>query len=180
MYFVLQGGNSAAAPSPNSTPPLPSSIPVSQQSVPLYRQTYPPNFYPYGHYLSPYYMPPIHQFLGHNGFPPQPSAGNIFLPPPPAAAAAGVKFPLPHFKTGVNAGNPTQYSIQSGGSFINTPGGYAPGSAVTSGSSVGNEDLGASQLKENHIYTTGQLVGLHSVSLIEVLIPLHANKASSY
>ncbi|VVA18787.1 PREDICTED: GBF-interacting [Prunus dulcis] len=151
------GGNSAAAPSPNSTPPLPSSIPVSQQSVPLYRQTYPPNFYPYGHYLSPYYMPPIHQFLGHNGFPPQPSAGNVFLPPPPAAAAAGVKFPLPHFKTGVNAGNPTQYSIQSGGSFINTPGGYAPGSAVTSGSSVGNEDLGASQLKENHIYTTGQL-----------------------
>lgn len=120
-------------------------------------------------------MPAIHQFLGHNGFPPQPSAGNVYLPPPPpppsAPTATGVKYSLPHFKAGANGGNPTQYGIQSGGPFINTPGGYAPVSTVTSGSSVGNEDLGASQMKENHIYTTGQLVGLDSIPLIEVLFP---------
>lgn len=102
--------------------------------------------------------PPMHQFLGHNGFPPQPSSGNVFLPPA-AAAAAGVKFSLPQFKPGTNAGNPTHIGIQSGGSFVTAPIGYAPGTAVTSGSSMGNEDLVASQLKENQIYTTGQLVG---------------------
>ncbi|KAM1204815.1 hypothetical protein EV1_005811 [Malus domestica] len=161
--FVVD--NPAAVPSPNSTPPLPSSAAVSQQSIPMYRQTYPPNFYPYGHYLSPYYMPHMQQFLSHNGgFPPQPSTGNVFLPlPPPGAAASGVKYSLPHLKPGANAGNPTQYSFQSGGPFITTAGGYVPGPTVTSGSSVGNEDHGASQLKENHIYTTGQLTESSSV-----------------
>ncbi|XP_024156234.1 GBF-interacting protein 1-like [Rosa chinensis] len=146
------GGNSVGVPSPNTTPPLPSSIAASPQ-IPVFRHAYPANYFPYG-YLPPYYLPPMHQFLSPNGFPPQPSA---YLPPT-APAAAGIKYPPPQFKAGSNAGNPPQYNIQSGGSFITTPAGYAPGSAVTSGSSVGNtEDLGASQSKESHIYTTGQL-----------------------
>ena len=112
--------------------------------------------------MPPYYLPPMHQFLSPNGYPPQPSA---YLPPT-APAAAGIKYP-PQFKAGSNAANPAQYNIQSGGSFITIPTGYAPGPAVTSGSSTGNtDDLGASQLKESHIYTTGQLVGFHSLSLI--------------
>lgn len=126
---------------------------MSPQSVPVFRQTYPPNFFPYGQYLSPIYMPPMHQFLGHNGFPPQPSTGNVYLPPAPA----GVKFSLPQFKPGNNAGNPTHIGIQPAGSFITAPVGYAQ--PVTSASSMGNEDLVASHLKENQIYTTGQLVG---------------------
>lgn len=137
----------------NPSPPLPSSIAMSPQSVPVFRQTYPPNFFPYGQYLSPIYMPPMHQFLGHNGFPPQPSTGNVYLPPAPA----GVKFSLPQFKPGNNAGNPTHIGIQPAGSFITAPVGYAQ--PVTSASSMGNEDLVASHLKENQIYTTGQLVG---------------------
>lgn len=132
---------------------------MTPQSLPLFRQTY-PNYFPYGQYIPPFYMPPpMHQFLSHNGFSPQPSTGNVFLPPA-AAAAAGVKFSLPQFKPGSNAGNPAHIGIQSGGSFITGPVGYAPGTAVTSGSSMGNEDLVASQLKENQIYTTGQLVSL--------------------
>ncbi|KAM2056340.1 hypothetical protein ACFX16_029159 [Malus domestica] len=152
------GGNPATVPSPNSTPPLPSAAAVSQQSIPMYRQTYPPNFYPYGHYLPPYYMPHMQQFLSHNGGFAQPSTGNVFLPqpPPPGAAASGVKYSLSHLKPGTNAGHPTQYSFQSGGPFITTAGSYASGPTVSSGNSVGNEDHGASQLKENHIYTTGQ------------------------
>lgn len=128
---------------------------VSPQTVPVFRQTYPPNFFPYGHYMPPFYMPPVHQFLSHNGFPPQPSTGNVYLPP----AAAGVKFSLPPFKPGSNAGNPTHIGIQPAGSFISAPVGYAQ--PVSSGSSMGNEDLVASHLKENQIYTTGQLVSFH-------------------
>ncbi|PON40128.1 GBF-interacting protein [Parasponia andersonii] len=144
-------GNSLAPSSTNPVPPIPSSIAVSQQSVPVFRQTYPPNFFPYGQYISPFYMPPVHQFLSHNGFPPQPSSGNVYLPPP----AAGVKFSLPQFKPGSNAGNPTHIGMQPAGSFITAPVGYAQ--PVSSASSVGNEDLVASHLKENQIYTTGQL-----------------------
>ncbi|XP_050370882.1 GBF-interacting protein 1-like [Argentina anserina] len=146
------GGNSVGVPSPNTTPPLPSSIAATPQ-IPVFRHAYPANYFPYG-YMPPYYLPPMHQFLSPNGYPPQASA---YLPPT-APAAAGIKFPPPQLKAGSNAANPAQYNIQSGGSFITTPTGYAPGPAVTSGSSVGNtEDLGASQMKGSHIYTTGQL-----------------------
>jgi hypothetical protein len=37
--------------------------------------------------------------------------------------------------------------------------GFNPGPAVSSGSSAGNDDLSAFQLKERNIYTTGSLVG---------------------
>ncbi|KAK7386019.1 hypothetical protein VNO78_32064 [Psophocarpus tetragonolobus] len=142
---------SSQAVSPSPTPPLQSSIPVSPQSVSIFRPPYPTNFFPYGHYYPPIYVSPIHQFLSHNGFPQQPSAGNMYLP-----AAAGIKFPLPQFKAGANTGNTTHIGIPSG-SFITPPVGYAPGQTVNTGSSTGNEDLAVSQLKENQIYTTGQL-----------------------
>ncbi|KAK7371899.1 hypothetical protein VNO80_05266 [Phaseolus coccineus] len=145
----VSAGSPGVSPSP--TPPLQSSIPVSPQSVSIFRPPYPTNFFPYGHYYPPIYVSPIHQFLSHNGFPQQPSAGNMYLP-----AAAGIKFPLPQYKAGANTGNAAHIGIPSG-SFITPPVGYAPGQTVSTGSSTGNEDLSVSQLKENQIYTTGQL-----------------------
>lgn len=150
---ILQNASSQAV-SPSPTPPLQSSIPVSPQSVSIFRPPYPANFFPYGHYYPPIYVSPIHQFLSHNGFPQQPSAGNMYLP-----TAAGMKFPLPQFKAGANTGNAAHLGIPSG-SFIPPPVGYAPSPTVNTGSSTGSEDLVVSQLKENQIYTTGQLVGL--------------------
>ncbi|XP_062078949.1 GBF-interacting protein 1-like [Humulus lupulus] len=151
----LANGNSVTSSTANSVTPVPSSIAVTPQPVPVFRQTYPPNFFPYGQYISPYYMPPMHQYLSHNGFPPQPANGNIYLPPPPPPSAAGVKYSLPQYKPGNNAGNPTHIGIQPAGSYITAPVGYAQ--PVSSGSSMGNEDLAASHMKENQIYTTGQL-----------------------
>ena len=106
----------------------------------------------------------MHQYLGHNGFPQQPSTGNVYLTQA-SVPAAGVKSSLPQLKPGANAGNPNHIGLPFAGSFIAPPVGYNPGSAVTSGSSTGIEDLASSQLKENHIYTTGQLVGFLSFFL---------------
>ncbi|KAL2316631.1 hypothetical protein Fmac_030507 [Flemingia macrophylla] len=143
---------SSQAVSPSPTPPLQSSIPMSPQSVSIFRPPpYPANFFPYSHYYPPIYVSPIHQFLSHNGFPQQPSAGNMYLP-----AAAGIKFPLPQFKAGANTGNAAHIGIPSG-SFIAPPVGYVPSPTVNTGSSNGNDDLAVSLLKENQIYTTGQL-----------------------
>lgn len=146
-------GNTPALSSRSPTPPIQSSVPP--QSVPVLRQPYPANFIPYGHYYHPFYMPPIHQYLSHNGFPQQPSTGNVYLTPAPNASATGVKSSLPQLKPGANAGNPAHIGIF--GSSFAPPVGHNPGSAVTSGSSTGIEDLSSSQMKENHVYTTGQL-----------------------
>ena len=104
-------------------------------------------------------MHPMHQFLNPTGLPQQLSTGNVYMPP--GAAALGVKFPLPQFKPGTNSGNPAHLTIPSGyGPLASPPVGFnlsVP--SVTSGSSASKEDLAASQLKENHIYTTGSLVG---------------------
>ncbi|KAG6685975.1 hypothetical protein I3842_12G138800 [Carya illinoinensis] len=127
--------NSPALSSRTPTPPLQSS--VIPQSVPVLRQPYPHNFIPYGHYYHPFYMPHLPQYLSHIGFPQQPSTGNVYLTPAPAAHA-GVKSSLPQLKPEANA-------------------------AVTSGSSAGIEDLATSQLKENHIYTTGPLSEVSAV-----------------
>ncbi|CAK8539076.1 unnamed protein product [Lathyrus sativus] len=145
---------SSQAVSPSPTPPLQSNIPVSPQAVSYFRPPYPANFFPYGPYYPPIYLSPMHQFLSHNGFPQQPSAGNMYLPT--ATAAAGVKFPLPQFKAAANTGNMSHIGIPSG-SLMSPPVGYAPTPTVNTGSSAGNENLAVSQLKENQIYTTGQL-----------------------
>ncbi|XWS11386.1 hypothetical protein CRYUN_Cryun38cG0079400 [Craigia yunnanensis] len=152
----VASGNSPA-PSGSSTPPVQSSVAAAPQAVHLFRQPFPPNYFPYPQYLPPFYMHAMHQFLNPTALPQQPSTGNIYMPP--GAAAPGVKFPLPQFKPGTNAGNPAHLTISSGyGPLASSPIGFnLSGPSVTSGSSASKEDLAASQLKENHIYTTGSL-----------------------
>ncbi|KAI9079107.1 hypothetical protein K1719_038946 [Acacia pycnantha] len=181
------GGNVTVLPAPNSQSPqeggvlttagptplvtqaaglMQSSIPVTQQPVPVFRQPsgvhishYPPNYIPYGHYFSPFYVPPpaIHQFLGNGAFPPQPQASPVY-PPPPAAAAAGMKYPLPQqYKPGTNVTNPAHIVLPSAyGAYGSSPVGYNPSSTGTAGNSNSNEDLGPSQFKESNVYISGQ------------------------
>ncbi|KAK4795482.1 hypothetical protein SAY86_013476 [Trapa natans] len=150
-YFV--NGNDPTLSSPSTSPPpavAQSSMSASQQHLPVFRQPYPFNYFPYGHYLTPIYMPPIHQLLSHNAFAQQqPTAGNFYMPP--TIAGPGVKLPFNMLKSGSNAAPPI--GIPSGYSSM----GYTASPTVTSGVSATNEDLAASQLKENHIYSTTQL-----------------------
>ncbi|KAJ8748229.1 hypothetical protein K2173_000637 [Erythroxylum novogranatense] len=142
-----------------------SSIAVTQQPVPVFRPPtglhishYPPNYISYGHFFSPFYVPPpgIHQFLSNGAFPQQPQAGSVY-PAPPTAAATGVKYSLPQYKPGTNTGNSTQFGMPSGyGPYGSSPAGYNPSSASTGGNSTTNEDLNASQFKESNVYMTGQ------------------------
>ncbi|KAK8626376.1 hypothetical protein V6N13_134025 [Hibiscus sabdariffa] len=151
----FSAGNSPV-PAGTSTPSLQSSVGAAPQAVHLFRQPFPPNYFPYPHYLPPFYMHAMHQYLNLAGLPQQLPAGNLYMPP--GAAAPGVKFPLPQFKLGTNAGNPAHFTVPSGYGPLTPPVGFnlsVP--SVTSGSSSGKDDLTASQLKENHIYTTGQL-----------------------
>lgn len=140
-----------------------SSIPVTQQPLPVYRpgvqlSHYPPNYIPYGHYFSPFYVQPpaMHQYLGNGAFPQQPQASTVY-PPPPAVAAPGMKYPLPPFKPGTNAANPTHLVMPNTfGIYGSSPAGYNHNSATTAGNSASNEDLGSSQFKENNLYISGQ------------------------
>lgn len=144
-----------------------SSIAVTQQPVPVFRPPsgvhishYPPNYIPYGHYFSPFYVPPpaIHQFLGNGAFPPQPQASAVY-PPPSAAAATGMKYPLPQYKPGTNATNPAHIVMPGAyGAYGSSPAGYNPSSTATTGNSTSNEDLGPSQFKESNVYISGQQV----------------------
>ncbi|CAL9219043.1 unnamed protein product [Arabidopsis halleri] len=78
------GNSNSPAISLVSYPPDQSSIAAASQQANFLRQQYPPNFFPYGPYYSPYYMPPpyIHQFLSPNGIPQQ-----SFFPPGAALTA---------------------------------------------------------------------------------------------
>uniref|UniRef100_A0A1J3FRL8 GBF-interacting protein 1 N-terminal domain-containing protein n=1 Tax=Noccaea caerulescens TaxID=107243 RepID=A0A1J3FRL8_NOCCA len=170
---MQEGGNnlvlSTGSPTPLVTQAaglMQSSLPVTQQPVPVFRPPglhmshYPPNYMPYGHYFSPFYLPPqtMHQFLSNGAFPQQPQASGVYPPPPPGAATGG-KYTLPHYKPGNNTGNLTHVGMPGGygptyGSF---PAGYNPTSAASAGNSTSNEDLNSLQLKENNGYnTTGQ------------------------
>eukprot|EP00257_Ricinus_communis_P027986 XP_025015400.1 GBF-interacting protein 1 [Ricinus communis] len=166
-----EGGNSlvlsTAGPTPLVTQAaglMQSSIPVTQQALPVFRPPtglhiphYPPNYIPYGHYFSPFYVPPpgIHQFLSNGAFPQQPQAGSVY-PAPQAAAAMGVKYSLPQYKPGSNTGNSTHMGMPSGyGPYGSSPAGYNPSSTAAGGNSTTDEDLGSSQFKDN-VYITGQ------------------------
>lgn len=173
LYGYLQGGVlSAAGPTPLVTQAsglVQSSIGVTQQQVPVFRPPagmhishYAPNYIPYSHYFSPFYVPPpaIHQFLGNGAFPQQPQAGGVY--PAPPAAATGVKYSLPQYKTGTNTGNSAHIGMASGyGPYGSSPAGYNPSSATTAGNSTANEDLSTSQFKESNVYMTGQQVGFY-------------------
>ncbi|KAJ0234065.1 Flocculation protein [Hirschfeldia incana] len=172
---MQEGGNnlvlSTASPTPlvtQATGLMQNSIPVTQQPVPflrppgLHMSHYPPNYMPYGHYFSPFYLPhpAMQQFLSNGAFAQQPQASSVFpATPPPGAAATGGKYTLPHHKPGNNTGNLTHVGMPGGygpsnGSF---PAGYNPTSAASTGNSTSNENLSTLQLKENNGYsTTGQ------------------------
>ncbi|XP_030548938.1 GBF-interacting protein 1-like [Rhodamnia argentea] len=150
--FMNGNASALSSPSPTTTPTPQSTVAMSPQPVPIFRQPYPLNYFPYGHYLPPYYMPPMHQLISHNGFTQQPSAGNFYLPP--AVAAQGIKYSFPSFKPGSTAtpiGIPSAYAA-----YGPTPIGYNPSPAVTSGTSTMNEDHMTNQLKESHPYSTAQ------------------------
>jgi hypothetical protein len=170
LYIYLQGGIlSTAGQTPLVTQAaglMQSSIAATQQPVPVFRpggvhlSHYPPNYLPYGHYFSPFYVPPpaIHQFLGNGAFPQQPQASTVY-PPPQAVAAPGMKFPLPQFKPGTNAANPTHLVMPNTfGVYGSSPAGYNHNSVATAGNSTSNEDLNSSQFKETNVYISGPQV----------------------
>ncbi|XWS31102.1 hypothetical protein CRYUN_Cryun23aG0048800 [Craigia yunnanensis] len=167
-----EGGNSlvltTASPTPLVTQAaglMQSSIAVTQQPVPVYRSAagmhlphYPPNYFQYAPFYSPFYVPSpaIHQFINNGAFPQQPQPGTVY-PSAPAASTTGVKFSLPQFKPGTNTANSAHIGMPSGyGPYGSSPAGYNPSSAATTGNSTTNEDLGASQFKESNVYITGQ------------------------
>lgn len=90
------------------------------------------------------------QLLGPGGSPQQTSTGNAFLSPPPAGP--GTKFSVPQGKPGVSAENLPRFGVPSG---YNS---YSPSPAATSGNSAGSEEIAASGLKENGVYSTVQQV----------------------
>ncbi|KAI6673461.1 hypothetical protein NL676_001367 [Syzygium grande] len=165
-----EGGNSlvlsTAGPTPLVTQAaglMQSSIAMTQQPLPVFRTPtgvhmapYPPNYIPYGHYFPPFYVPPpAIQFL-NGAFAQQHQAASLF-PAPPTAAASAIKYPLPQYKTAGNTGNPTHVGVPIGyGPYGSSAAGYNSGSAATAGNSNTNEELGASQFKENNMYITGQ------------------------
>lgn len=166
----LQGGVfSADGPAPlisQATGMMPSSIAVTQQPLPMFRPPaginishYPPNYFPYGHYLPPFYVPPlaIHQYLGNGSFPQQPQAGGMF-PAPPTIGTVGVKYSLPQYKQGTNTGNSAHMGMATGyyGPYGSSVGGYNLNSGATPGNPTTNENLGQSQFKENNVYLAGQ------------------------
>ncbi|KAK9152356.1 hypothetical protein Syun_010665 [Stephania yunnanensis] len=164
-----EGGNSlvisTAGPTPLATQApgvMQSSIAATQQSIPVFHQPagvhlphYPPNFLPYSQYFSPLYGPPVHHFLSNTAFPQQPPSGSIY-PPPTAAAATGIKYPISQYKPG-NTGSSTHVAMPTGyATYGSSPAGFGPSPAVTTGNSTGNEDLSASQYKDNNVYISGQ------------------------
>lgn len=168
-----EGGNSLVQSTAGPTPlvsqaggVMQNSIAVTQQPVPVFRPPagmhishYPPNYIPYGHYFSPFYVPPpaIHQFLSNGAFPQQPQAGSVYAAGPPSAAGMGVKYSLSQFKPGTNTGNSAPIGMPSGyGPYGSSPAGYNPSSAATAGNSTTNEDLAASQYKDSNVYIPGQ------------------------
>ncbi|XP_052207730.1 GBF-interacting protein 1-like isoform X2 [Diospyros lotus] len=120
-----------------------SSTAASPPPFPVLRQPYPPYYLPISPYFPPFYFPPnAHQFLGHSGFLQQPLTGNAYLSPV-----------LPQGKPGISSGNPTQLGVPF------SCGSYGPSLPVISGSSGGNEDRVASELKQSSIRPTFQQAG---------------------
>ncbi|KAK2986439.1 hypothetical protein RJ640_011877 [Escallonia rubra] len=164
-----EGGNSLISSTGGPTPlvsqatgVMQNSVAVTQQPLPVFRQPsgmhlphYPPNYLPYGHYFSPYYVPPpaIHQFLSNGAFPQQPQAASVYQSPPVTTA----KYSLSQYKPVSNTGNSTHIGVPgSYGLYGSSPAGYNPGSAATAGNSTSNEELAGAQFKESNVYIAGQ------------------------
>ncbi|KAJ4830667.1 hypothetical protein Tsubulata_038778 [Turnera subulata] len=126
--------NPTSSSTPNLSPPVLNS-PAASQPV-FFRPPYPPNFFQYGHYFNPYFVP-MH-LVSHSGLPQQQAAGS------------GGKLSLQSLKPVSGAGNPTPIAPLYG-SFGSSLTSFNPVPAVSSGTSGGDgEGLSASQLKENN------------------------------
>ncbi|CAN4084542.1 unnamed protein product [Withania somnifera] len=158
-----EGGNTLAVSAAALTPPLVTQAAgLMQQTVPVFRQAtgmhlphYPPNYIPYGHYFSPFYVPPtaIHQLLSNGAFSQQPQAGGIY-PPPPSAVA---RYSLSQYKPAANVGNSAHMGVPGTyAPYGSSPVNYNPSSATTTGNPASNEDLSASQFQESNVYVSGQ------------------------
>ncbi|KAK3017270.1 hypothetical protein RJ639_007382, partial [Escallonia herrerae] len=164
-----EGGNSLISSTGGPTPlvsqaigVMQNSVAVTQQPLPVFRQPfgmhlphYAPNYLPYGHYFSPFYVPPpsVHQFLSNGAFPQQPQAGSVYQSPPVTTA----KYSLSQYKPVSNTGNSTHIGVPgSYGLYGSSPAGYNPGLAATAGNSTSNEELAGAQFKESNVYIAGQ------------------------
>ncbi|KAM7492436.1 hypothetical protein LguiA_035357 [Lonicera macranthoides] len=143
-----------------------SSIAASQQPLPVFRQPphlphFHPNYIPYAHYYSQFYVPPpaIQQYLSSGAaFPQHPQAGGNVYPAPSPVATAN-KYSLSQYKPGTNTGNSTCVGVPgSYGPYGSSPASYNPGSAATAAANgTSHEDLTSSQFKENNnVYIAGQ------------------------
>ncbi|KAK4386312.1 GBF-interacting protein 1 [Sesamum angolense] len=161
-----------------------SSIAATQQPLPVLHQPtgvhlphYPP-FIAYGPYFSPFYVPPpaIHQFLSNGASSQQPQGGSLY-PTPPGTIA---KYSVSQYKQGSSSGSSSHVRVAgSYGSYGLSAPNYTPSSATPVLTSTFNEDIAASQAKENYISVSGQQKGLADTK--KNLIFMHfTNFASSY
>ncbi|KAH0674546.1 hypothetical protein KY290_026660 [Solanum tuberosum] len=156
-----EGGNAPTSLATQAAGIMQSSTAVTQQSLPVFRQAtgmhlphYPPNYIPYAHYFSPYYVPPtaIHQFLSNGAFPQQPQAGSVY-PSPPAAAP---RYSLSQYRSGANVGNSTHIGVPGTyGPYGSSTSNYTPGSTTGGGNPASNEDLSASSFKDSQQQSEG-------------------------
>ncbi|KAL3337615.1 hypothetical protein AABB24_029979 [Solanum stoloniferum] len=156
-----EGGNAPTSLATQAAGIMQSSAAVTQQSLPVFRQAtgmhlphYPPNYIPYAHYFSPYYVPPtaIHQFLSNGAFPQQPQAGSVY-PSPPAAAP---RYSLSQYRSGANVGNSTHIGVHGTyGLYGSSTSNYTPGSTTGGGNPASNEDLSASSFKDSQQQSEG-------------------------
>ncbi|XP_055810707.1 GBF-interacting protein 1-like isoform X2 [Solanum dulcamara] len=155
------GGNAPTSLASQAAGLMQSSAAVTQQSLPVFRQAtgmhlphYPPNYIPYAHYFSPYYVPPtaIHQFLSNGAFPQQPQAGSVY-PPPPAAAP---RYSLSPYRPGANVGNSAHIGVPGTyGPYGSSTSNYIPSSTTGGGNPASNEDLSASSFKDSQQQSEG-------------------------
>ncbi|XP_010551966.1 PREDICTED: GBF-interacting protein 1-like [Tarenaya hassleriana] len=159
---LQEGGNTLVMSAASPTPLVTQPAGLMQNSVPVFRppgmhvSPYPPNYMPYGHYFSPFYVSPhsVHQVLSNGAFPQQPQASGGVFPAP--GASTGGKYSLPQYRTGTNSGSLTYVGTPSGyGPYGSSTAGYSPISAMSTGNPTANDDLNTPQLKDSNGYTTG-------------------------
>ncbi|XP_022871870.1 GBF-interacting protein 1-like isoform X4 [Olea europaea var. sylvestris] len=128
-------------------------LPVLQQPTGVHLPHYPPNYFPYGPYLSPLYVPQpaIHQFLGNGAFPQQPQTGTVY-PTPPGVAA---KYSISQYKQGPNTGNATHIGMPGNYGTYGLPLPNYASSSATTADNLSSEDL-APQFKENNVVSSQQ------------------------
>lgn len=147
-------------PEPASSPMLPTTgiasstsqpsgapnASISQQALSPYRQPasihmpqYPPNYMPYAHYFSPFYLPtPIHPFFNNPSFAQQPLPSTLYPPSATATTAGSTKYS--QYKNSTASSYP---SLSSNGPY-------------SSGQPSYNEDPSSTQYKETNVYIPGQ------------------------